>query len=167
MNLHETGNNENGVDSFIQSALFSRTFREGMALVEETANYLDGEGREISKTMGRTEALSYAGSSMRLTTQLMQIASWLLVMRALREGDMTIEEASDSKYRIRETDENRPKRTPAETVPDDLATLITHSDQLYDRIARLDHGLFIGHDQKTVSGAVVQQQALLAAFNGQ
>ena len=89
-----------GAISFVQSEVFARTFREGMALVEETANYLDGEGRDASKSLTRSAALSYAGASMRLTTQLMQIASWLLVLRALREGDMTLPEASDDKYRL-------------------------------------------------------------------
>ena len=32
--------------SFTGSALFDTTFDEGMALVEETARYLDGTGRE-------------------------------------------------------------------------------------------------------------------------
>src|SRR3990167_8068920 len=86
--------------TFVQSEVFARTFREGMSLVEETANYLDGEGREASKSLSRSAALSYAGASMRLTTQLMQIASWLLVLRAVREGDMAVNEAAESKYRL-------------------------------------------------------------------
>ncbi len=156
---------DDGVQSFIQSALFSRTFREGMALVEETANYLDGEGRELSKNMERSEALSYASSSMRLTTQLMQIASWLLVLRALREGDMSMAEASDSKYRIRPHEEARQRRTVPDTLPETLALLISRSDHLYDQIARLDDGLFTKKDKTSCpKGAVVQQQALADAF---
>ena len=34
------------LQSFTGSALFQRTFDEGMSLVEETARYLDGPGRE-------------------------------------------------------------------------------------------------------------------------
>ena len=33
--------------SFTDGAMFDRTFDEGMALVEETARYLDGKGREV------------------------------------------------------------------------------------------------------------------------
>ena len=77
------------VDDFARSELFDRTFREGMELVEETAAYLDGDGRRESKLLSRATALAYAGESMKLTTRLMQIASWLLVQRAVREGDMT------------------------------------------------------------------------------
>ncbi|HEX4861376.1 MAG TPA: DUF1465 family protein, partial [Rhizomicrobium sp.] len=32
--------------SFIGSALFEKTFEEGMSLVDETAKYLDGRGRD-------------------------------------------------------------------------------------------------------------------------
>ena len=34
---------------FTRSELFDRTFQEGMALVEETASYLVGPGRQVSK----------------------------------------------------------------------------------------------------------------------
>lgn len=74
------------VDDFARSELFDRTFQEGMELVEETAAYLDGDGRRESKLLSRSTALLYAGESMKLTTRLMQIASWLLVQRAVREG---------------------------------------------------------------------------------
>ncbi len=169
--MHEVNDMEvinmvGGVDNFIQSALFSRTFREGMALVEETANYLDGEGREISKTMSRSGAMAYAGSSMRLTTQLMQIASWLLVLRALREGDMSINEAQDTKYRINPRDqESLPKRNQHEDLPQALGELIERSDSLYDRISRLDLGLFASQDIDSLEqGAAAQQRALMKAF---
>ena len=76
------------VQDFAASELFDRTFQEGMELVEETAAYLDGAGRQESKLLSRAAALAYAAESMRLTTRLMQVASWLLVQRAVREGDM-------------------------------------------------------------------------------
>src|SRR6516162_11383540 len=89
-----------GVQDFASSELFDRTFREGMELVEITAAYLDGEGRRDSKLLSRSGALAYAGESMRLTTRLMQVASWLLVQRAVREGDMDPREACLPRYRI-------------------------------------------------------------------
>jgi regulator of CtrA degradation len=95
------------VRDFASSEMFERTFAEGMQLVEETAAYLDGVGRKESKLLSRNAALVYAGESMRLTTRLMQIASWLLVQRAVREGDMAATEASQERYRIRESEEHR------------------------------------------------------------
>lgn len=155
-----------GAMSFVQSEVFARTFREGMALVEETANYLDGEGREASKSLTRSAALSYAGASMRLTTQLMQIASWLLVLRALREGDMALGEASDDKYRL-----SVRERVPADMLsgelPKKLLFLIEDAAQLYDRISRLDIDLFkTERSAVDAQDAVAQQRALLDAFGG-
>ena len=79
---------------------FDRTFDEGMALVEETARYLDGKGREEARVLPRKAAMLYAGESMRVTTRLMQAASWLLVQRAVRDGDMEAEQALGERYRL-------------------------------------------------------------------
>src|ERR1700744_3949578 len=86
--------------SFIDSALFERTFDEGMSLVEETARYLDGRGREESRSLSRNAALLYAGESMRVTTRLMQAASWLLIQPAVREGEIRAEDAASERYRL-------------------------------------------------------------------
>ena len=75
------------------SDAFKALFREGMTLVEESANYLDGPGRSASKTLGRPAALAYASESMRMTTRLMQIASWLLLRRAVNEGELSSAQA--------------------------------------------------------------------------
>ena len=48
------------------------------------------------------QALGYAAESMRLTTRLMQVASWLLVQRAVREGEMPPEAACAEAYRLGE-----------------------------------------------------------------
>jgi regulator of CtrA degradation len=69
---------------FAGSETFKTLFREGMVLVEETAAYLDGDGRNDSRHLSRAGSLAYATESMRLTSRLMQLASWLLLQRAVR-----------------------------------------------------------------------------------
>ena len=71
----------------VQPDRFMALFREGMALVEETANYLDGPGRREAKTLTPFVALAYATESMRLTTRLTQMATWLLARRAVFNGE--------------------------------------------------------------------------------
>jgi len=132
--------------AFTKSELFAKTFREGMDLVEETAAYLDGPGRQDSKKLGRTDALTYASQSMRLTTRLMQVASWLLVQRALKEDEedeMTLSEARADKYRLvpEETTEGTLSFSElakdAYALPAKLLDLLARSEQLYERIMRL------------------------------
>ena len=62
--------------------------------------------------MSRNAALAYAAESMRLTTRLMQVASWLLVQRAVREGDMAAEAASEQGYRWARPVAPRPEAVP-------------------------------------------------------
>src|SRR5471030_2420508 len=88
-------------DRLANSQAFADLFRDGMALVEETATYLDGPGRVESKKLERAGALAYATESMRLTTRLMQLASWLLLHRAVKEGEMTLTQANREKTKVK------------------------------------------------------------------
>jgi len=141
---YSIGEADDGVaDHFTKSEVFSRTFREGMALVEETAAYLDGQGRDESKSLSRGAALAYAGESMRLTTRLMQIASWLLVQRAVREGEITSDEAGEQKYRLGAKESDQPIGVEyAEQLPTALRLLMQRCDRLFERVVRIDQELY-------------------------
>lgn len=131
--------------SFVDSALFERTFDEGMSLVEETARYLDGRGREESRTLSRNAALLYAGESMRVTTRLMQAASWLLIQRAVREGEIQAEDAASERYRLGSKEICFGGRgEDIDSLPKTLRDLLDRSEQLYRRIARLEEALLNG-----------------------
>src|SRR5205809_6253780 len=88
-------------EKLASSQAFAALFKEGMGLVEETASYLDGPGRQDSKKLERGAALAYATESMRLTTRLMQLASWLLLHRAVKEGEMSLAQANKEKTKVK------------------------------------------------------------------
>jgi regulator of CtrA degradation len=137
------------LQKFTGSALFERTFDEGMSLVEETARYLDGRGRNESRDLPRKAAVLYAGESMRVTTRLMQAASWLLIQRAVHDGEMDVEAASSDRYRLGSKEICLGGRSDdLDLLPKMLRELLTRSDNLYRRIARLDDVLFGGDDQQ-------------------
>ena len=152
---------------FTRSELFERTFEEGMELVEETAAYLDGSGRQDSKALSRNGALAYAAESMRLTTRLMQVASWLLVQRAVREGDMKPADACDDRYRIggqEISDNSSPEGL--EELPNGLTTLLGRSERLYDRILHLDRRMYVDQTAEPEPHPVLSQMDRLAAAFG-
>ncbi len=152
---------------FARSEVFERTFREGMVLVEETAAYLDGPGRAASKRLDRLGALAYAGESMRLTTRLMQVASWLLVQRAVREGEMTLSEASNDKYRFTERDRSDlPGFNGAAALPDSLKGLMSRCEMLYERVRRIDENMYAGLGAEEAPNEVTTQMARLKAAFG-
>ncbi|MCT4654597.1 MAG: DUF1465 family protein [Cohaesibacter sp.] len=118
---------------------FKTLFRDGMALVEEAADYLDGDGRDEAKNLPRVASLAYATESMRLTTRLMQMASWLLLQRAVNEGEMTAEQAGQEKNKVRLHGLSSAKDGPGwEELPPRLRELIEQSLHLQKRIRHLD-----------------------------
>ena len=126
-------------EKLVASEGFKALFAEGMSLVEATATYLDGEGRTQSRTLQRGAALAYASESMRLTTRLMQITSWLLLQRAVNEGELTrLEaEAEHRKVRLQPTEGDSSPEMLA-LLPAALNELIQHSFRLQARILKLD-----------------------------
>jgi regulator of CtrA degradation len=134
-----------------------------MALVEETASYLDGPGRQDSKRLERSAALAYATESMRLTTRLMQLASWLLLHRAVKEGEMSLAQANKEKTKVKLSLDNRADADTMRLLPERLADLIERSLALLDRVRRLDATIHTAAAERTVSNPVERQLGLLKA----
>jgi regulator of CtrA degradation len=134
--------NEAGPVSFgerlANSDVFAALFRDGMALVEETASYLDGPGRTDSKKLERSAALAYATESMRLTTRLMQLASWLLLHRAVKEGEMSLAQANKEKAKVKLSSVRASDEDAVKLLPGKLQELIVRAAQLEIKVRRLD-----------------------------
>jgi regulator of CtrA degradation len=157
------------IQDFARSELFERTFQEGMELVEETATYLDGEGRQESKLLSRNAALAYAAESMRLTTRLMQVASWLLVQRAVREGDMAPASACEDRYRLNADDVARSGdgETARSELPRGLTGLADRAERLYERVRHLDKRMYLESQTAEPANPVLgQMDRLKNAFGG-
>jgi regulator of CtrA degradation len=161
-----------GTISFIQrltaSESFKVLFREGMALVEESASYLDGAGRDDAKQLRRAAAMAYASESMRLTTRLMQLASWLLLQRAVNEGEMTHAQAASEKHRVRlARQEVACSPEMFDELPLRLRALTAKSMRLQARIVHLDHSLSASraHDFASAPSPIASQvERLRTAF---
>jgi regulator of CtrA degradation len=121
------------------SEAFAVLFREGMALVEDAASYLDGQGREEAKALSRAESRAYAAESMRLTTRLMQVASWLLLQRAVNQGEMTRAQAASDRHRVRLSHQELASSPEVfAALPQKLRDLSINSVRLQARILHLD-----------------------------
>jgi regulator of CtrA degradation len=154
------------IQDFARSELFQRTFQEGMDLVEETAGYLDGAGRQASKLLARNAALAYAAESMRLTTRLMQVSSWLLVQRAVREGDMPPDAACEERYRLAGEDVCRATGEGADGLPQELVVLLDRSERLYERVRHLDRRMYVENEADEAPHPVLSQHDRLKTAFG-
>ena len=154
------------IQDFARSELFERTFQEGMDLVEETAAYLDGPGRQESKSLSRAAALGYASESMRLTTRLMQVASWLLVQRAVREGDMAPVAACEDRYRLAGEDLAASREGEEEQMPSGLVSLLDRSERLFERVRHLDRRMYVEAETVAPHPVLSQIDRLRTALGG-
>jgi regulator of CtrA degradation len=147
---------------------FKALFREGMGLIEEAAAYLDGPGREASRGLSRTGSLAYATESMRLTTRLMQVASWLLLQRAVHEGEMSQDQARQDKFRVKIEPPNKEgRRAGFEELPETLRSLIDRAAHLQGRVHHLDRMFRQDAAAPPQESAVADQiDRLRAAFGG-
>ncbi|PCJ92341.1 MAG: regulator of CtrA degradation [Hyphomicrobiales bacterium] len=156
---------------------FLSLFNHGMLLIEQTAEYLDGPGRDESKALSRVGSIAYASESMRLTTRLMQIASWLLLQRAVNEGEMSATDGKAEKAKVR-LGGMQPSMSGSgwDELPEPLKDMIERSQRLEERVRHLDVGLGgqsfaesmnSQSEEKSAPSALVDQMARLsAAFPG-
>jgi regulator of CtrA degradation len=106
------------------SSSFKTLFADGMKLVEEAAAYLDGPGRDEAKGF---------------TTRLMQLASWLLLQRAVNEGEMSQAQAAADKHKVKVQRQELATAPEAfARLPERLRVLCERSLRLQSRILHLD-----------------------------
>jgi len=80
---------------------------------------------------------------MRLTTRLMQVASWLLLQRAINNGEMTREQVVSEKKKVRLESFNVDRNAPGwSDLPENFRDLVDRSVRLQNRVAVLDREIY-------------------------
>jgi regulator of CtrA degradation len=152
------------------SQQFKSLFADGMRLVEEVAAYLDGPGRAQSKLLPRPLALAYAAESMRLTTRLMQIASWLLVQKAVNDGEIVDGDTARSRQTLTGTSQGIASQAAQfSQLPEELQEFTAQSLRIHARIVHLDaqmKGLATEAARPARPGVQAQFDLLRRAFPG-
>jgi regulator of CtrA degradation len=129
-------------ERFAASQQFDTVYKIGMELVERAAAYISGAGRSEARLLKPPVSIVYATESMRLTTRLLELASWLLVRRALKDGDISREEAARKRARINLRASGRPSQiNHFDALPATFRGLIEESFALTDRIVQLDRSI--------------------------
>lgn len=133
--------------SLAERRVFSNSFKplydEGMGLVEQAARYLDGPGRVEAGRLPAVIETLYTAESMRLTTRLMHIASWLLLQRAANSGEMTRDQVVAEKSKVRL--DTVPVEEGTENwaaLPETFRAIVAHSLRLQDLVRHMDEQIY-------------------------
>ena len=124
----------------VASPAFAALFAEGIALIDATADYLDGSGRADSAALERRAQASYAEASRKLSTRLMNLTSWLLLQKAVSEGDMKAEDARREADKIDLGTDGADAGADAR-LPAPLDALVVRSLELERQVRQLDAAL--------------------------
>ena len=120
--------------------LVDSLYVEAMVLADEARSYFDSAAREDRLDLEPVDRVGFSCESLKVTTRLMHVIAWLLTQRAVAAGELTRSQAGETERRLGpapESDEALMPRLPAPAVE-----LIRSSEELYDRVRRLDQGSF-------------------------
>ena len=111
---------------------------EAMVLADEARAYFDSDGRDDRLALDPIVRVGFACESLKVTTRLMQAIAWLMTRRAIAAGELSDEQAASPERRLGEAPASDPDLLPS--LPEPALALIRASQDLYDRIRRLDEG---------------------------
>ena len=125
--------------NFASSAFFAKTYGETLELAEQARAYVAGPVK-VERTRLDGDANMHATTeSFRLSARIIQMMAWMFVQRAVEQGEMSADQAASDAYRLgpREACLCLDQRA-IDRLPPTLKDLMTRSERLYLRVARLD-----------------------------
>lgn len=104
-------------------------YLEAMVLADEARAYFDQFGREARDEMTPLQRVSFSCESLKVTTRLMHVITWLLGQRTVGEP-----------YGVQQPLGNAAEsdRAILGSLPEDARVIIVASEELYVRIKRLE-----------------------------
>jgi regulator of CtrA degradation len=110
-----------------------------MTLMVEARNYLAYSERRERERVGGMAGLRMSCEAMRVTSRLTQVMAWLMMQRAVHEGEVNVEDSLREECRLSGADVCLDETFSGdETLPNPLRSLMDRSYRLYVRVARLE-----------------------------
>ncbi len=126
------------VRNALTSKLIDSLYTEAMVLADEARAYFDSHGRSDRMGLDAIARVGFSCESLKVTTRLMHVIAWLLNQRAVAAGEIDSEQASSAERRLGEALES--DDVILQQLPEAALSLITASQDLYERVKRLEAG---------------------------
>ena len=127
-------------DDRIHRRLIDSVYVEAMLLADEARSYFDEVGRLEREMLSPMTRVSFSCESLKVTTRLMHVIAWLLTQRALAVGEINRGQAAAPERRLGIAQASDAQLMPK--LPSAGAELIRVSEELYERVRRLDEGSY-------------------------
>lgn len=120
------------------TAFFAKTYDDALGLLVEVRDYLEAYQPIQAQQMEPAVRLALTCLTMRLTAQLTDIMAWLLVQKAVHNGEMSIDEGRDNKNQLKKWLDYSPTISEELPIPPQLDSLLLRSRNLFERVERLE-----------------------------
>src|SRR3546814_8051982 len=107
-----------------------------MVLADEARSYFDRGGLEDREAMSPADRVAFSCESLKVTTRLMHVVSWLLLRRAADAGELRPAELQQPARRLGDASDTDSEALAA--MPERARLIIEASCDLYQRIKRMD-----------------------------
>ena len=131
-------NDDHGPQARITPRLIDSLYTEAMLLADEARAYFDEAGRDERQSLEPFARVGFACESLKVTTRIMNIVSWLLTQRAFESGEIHAADGRRPERRLGHATDSDP--LVIGQLPPTAQRLVTSSTDLYARVARLDQG---------------------------
>jgi regulator of CtrA degradation len=128
------------IQSQLTPKLVDALYIEAMVLADEARSYFDTIGRDDRLSLDPIDRVGFSCESLKVTTRLMHVIAWLLTQRAVAAGELSRAEAGEAERRLGEAPQTDRDLFPR--LPEPAADLVRASEELYDRVSRIDAGHF-------------------------
>jgi len=116
-----------------------RTYDETLQLLEEALDYSTHSWKEDIQGLAGADTMRLTGERMRLTARLSEIMAWLMIHKAVANGEVTVEQAQSAEYHLSADDvcvDDSQDKGP--DFPVRLNGMLSHSRELYARVIKMD-----------------------------
>ena len=120
--------------------LVDALYVEAMVLADEARSYFDTQGRDDRLALAPIDRVGFSCESLKVTTRLMHVIAWLLTQRAVAAGELSRDQAAEAERRLGEAPQT--DRDLFRRLPETAADLVRASEELYERVSRIDAGHF-------------------------
>ena len=127
-------------DGQLTPKLIDGLYVEAMVLADEARSYFDTLGRDDRLSLDPIDRVGFSCESLKVTTRLMHVIAWLLTQRAVAAGELSRAQAGEAERRLGEAPQT--DRDLFRRLPEAAADLVRASEELYDRVSRIDAGHF-------------------------
>ena len=118
--------------------LIDSLYVEAMVLADEARAYFDSSGRDDRLALDPKIRIGFACESLKVTTRLMQVVAWLMTQRAVAAGELSKAQGFGAERRLGDSPESDEEILLR--LPEAALALIRSSQDLYDRVRRIDEG---------------------------